>query len=963
MIRRIAGSVLLPIAVLLGLPLVLYAPFLVPNGRVFYWGVYLLQFYPWRQMAIDQIRAGHWPLWNPTLGAGTPLAANLQTAAFYPPNVLFLLMPAERAFGWSLALHVALAGLGAYALARLLGLRRLSALVAGLAYGAGGYITAHWVFPSMVYAAVWLPLMLALTTRLMREQAQYAANTSPGTQRATPGMGRILCRVARPRMRLAALLALVIALQLLAGHAQTSFYSLLIVAAWALVSNKRPATGTRPAAGIVQQAARLTHGILLALVQAVSRFASYLWRLVPVALAVVWGLALAAIQLLPTAELAAHSQRAGRLADLRFAFELSFWPWRLITLAAPDFFGNPLHGEYWAYGTYWEEASFVGVLALLLAGRAVAWWWRARRLPAEKMAGSSQPGQPGEKESRARAAVPFFALLAVISLLLALGNHTPIYPFLFRYVPGFGLFQAPARLMIGYALGIAMLAGSGAQQLSGRRLNARQRRTWRLVLLAGLGIGLAGLGAWLALPAIPASFGSSAVRFGLTLALAAGLFLARHPVAEQSGLARHPVAERSGLARHPVAERSGLAQPGGPDTAGSPAQRSRLRAGGRTAQVLAVALVAADLLVFGWRLAPAGSTAIYHQPVASADFLKNQAAGRLVVVPSYAESIYDRYVSLRSYGPPNAAELQGLRESLVPNLNSVHDLAGLGNYDPLTVGRWRDVWDSQLASDLPDDSEPRLDLARAQRVWDLAGVRYIVAGDEALPLPQLYAGPPAIYRNDTALPEALVVPTARVISDEQASLAAVLDPQFDPYAEVVLSREPAGGSASASSPQTAAAPAVQPQPAVLRQGPDRVIIEVTMVRPGYLVLTDTFYPGWQATADGHSVDILPANHAFRAVYLDAGEHTVVFEYEPLSFRVGAWISGGAILLLLVTLGAAALVTWLSRGRPPAAEPPGGPQEGPPSSSQGTRPLGVRGLGGVEPPATQPAGNATGGTQS
>ena len=154
-------------AVLAALPAILYAPFLF-GGKVLYWGVYLLQFYPWRKLAVEQIRAGHWPLWNPYLGAGTPLAANLQTAAFYPPNILFLLMPVERAFGWELALHVALAGIFAYYLGRTLGLSPFGALVGGLAYGGGGYLVSRWVFPSMVYAAAWLPLMLACTERLVR---------------------------------------------------------------------------------------------------------------------------------------------------------------------------------------------------------------------------------------------------------------------------------------------------------------------------------------------------------------------------------------------------------------------------------------------------------------------------------------------------------------------------------------------------------------------------------------------------------------------------------------------------------------------------------------------------------------------------------------------------------------------------------------------------------------------------
>ena len=93
-----ARQALIPAGILLSIPLILYAPFLF-GGKVLYWAVYLLQFYPWRQLAVEQIRTGSWPLWNSYLGAGTPLAANLQTGAFYPPNVIFLLMPVEHAFG------------------------------------------------------------------------------------------------------------------------------------------------------------------------------------------------------------------------------------------------------------------------------------------------------------------------------------------------------------------------------------------------------------------------------------------------------------------------------------------------------------------------------------------------------------------------------------------------------------------------------------------------------------------------------------------------------------------------------------------------------------------------------------------------------------------------------------------------------------------------------------------------
>ncbi len=772
---------LLPTLPLVALPLILYAPFLF-GGRVLYWGVYLLQFYPWRQLAVEQIRAGHWPLWNPYLGAGAPLAANLQTAAFYPPNLLFLLMPVDRAFGWALALHVALAGLFACYLGRTLGMSRFGALVTGLAYGGGGYIVAHWVFPSMVYAAAWLPLMLAFTAKLLSKVQYPMSNKGIGYWGLDVGF-----------------LALVIALQLLAGHAQTSFYSLIIVGAFAVSGVMRQRTKDKSA---------LLRQFLLV--------ACYLL------LAILWGLALAAIQLLPTAELAVHSQRPGRLTDLQFAYELSFWPWRFITLLAPDFFGNPARGEYWAYGTYWEEAAFIGILPLLLAALALVAWWRRRK-------GNGQ---------RLLSLVPFLFLLSLLSFVLALGNHTPIYPLFFRYVPGFGLFQAPARLMIGYALAVPLLAGIGADTL---RLTHRTRVALRSLVLVGLGIGIAGIVARLALPMVRASFGDSAIRFGLTLALAAMLLVA---------------------------------------------PRRRTNRSPRTTPFLPLAsclLLLADLLAFGWGFAPGTGPETYYNPVATARFLQTQPPGRVFVAYPYAQEVYDRYVSLRAFGPTDPAYLQGLRESLFPNLNAVHHLPGVGNYDPLTVGLYRDLYDQCKLLNL--------------QICELIGARYLVS-DESLPLPLIYDAGPRIYRDDEALPPAFVVPRARVVADPDERLAALLDPAFDPRAEVLLSRAPARPPAPAQRDTT---PPTFSEPSVLREGPNRVIIQVNMAQSGYLVLTDTFYPGWRATVDGEAVEILPADHAFRAVGLEAGEHTVVFEYAPLSFRVGAWVSLGAGVLLVATL--------------------------------------------------------------
>jgi uncharacterized membrane protein YfhO len=68
--------------------------------------------------------------------------------------------------------------------------------------------------------------------------------------------------------------------------------------------------------------------------------------------------------------------------------------------------------------------------------------------------------------------------------------------------------------------------------------------------------------------------------------------------------------------------------------------------------------------------------------------------------------------------------------------------------------------------------------------------------------------------------------------------------------------------------------------------------------PAYLVLADTYYPGWKATVDGHEADIKAANVAFRAVKLPAGRHVVRFEYKPTSVTIGLILSALAALVLI-----------------------------------------------------------------
>ncbi|HZU75518.1 MAG TPA: YfhO family protein, partial [Dehalococcoidia bacterium] len=76
--------------------------------------------------------------------------------------------------------------------------------------------------------------------------------------------------------------------------------------------------------------------------------------------------------------------------------------------------------------------------------------------------------------------------------------------------------------------------------------------------------------------------------------------------------------------------------------------------------------------------------------------------------------------------------------------------------------------------------------------------------------------------------------------------------------------------------------------------------------PALLVLTDTYYPGWQAFVDGQPAPLLRGDVLFRVVPVPAGEHEVEFRFEPQSLRLGLLITACAAVLALGALVAAGL---------------------------------------------------------
>jgi uncharacterized membrane protein YfhO len=588
-------------------PLVLFSP-LIFTGRPLYWGAVFLQFTPWRVEAFNQVLAGHLPLWNSLNGMGAPLAANYQSALFYPPT--WLLMPfyvwggaGGLAMGetWSVVLHLIWSGIGMIFLMKQLGCGKLSQTIAALAFSLSGYLVTRAGFLSINAAVAWLPWVILAAERF----------------------------VDAPKPALKAILGsgLVIGMLLLAGHAQTAFYTLLLACCWVLFRGWRSGWKT-----------------------ALSK--AFFWGL-----SVLLGCGLAAIQLIPTAEYLMESQRAAEIG-YDYAVNYSFLPWRFLTLLMANLFGTPADGTYLLKAdAYWEDAIYIGLLPLVLGMGALILAMRRKRT---------------DDSHRTRGLTIFLTVASIVATLIALGNYTPIFPFLYQYIPTFDLFQAPARWMIWLVFAFSVMAGFGAE--AWHKPGKWGRFSLNLSLALGVTMTVIALLAATLVPEIPGVFTKAFTILGVSIVL--GCILAKtNPLTSE------------------IKDRKVSLW-----------------------QWAVVLFVSVDLLVASWGFHQGADPSLYEKATAAAKEVKAQAnGGRIYISPDDLQQLqYDTFFNFRDFRMDG--KWDALANAVLPNTNLYGGLASLNNFDPLVPGRH-----SKLMTVLEEVDEPtRLNLLRRMGVTLIA---------------------------------------------------------------------------------------------------------------------------------------------------------------------------------------------------------------------------------------------------
>jgi hypothetical protein len=262
----------------------------------------------------------------------------------------------------------------------------------------------------------------------------------------------------------------------------------------------------------------------------------------------------------------------------------------------------------------------------------------------------------------------------------------------------------------------------------------------------------------------------------------------------------------------------------------------------------------------------------------------------------------------RLYSVPGAiaSRWQGLNDGLVKKAGQLFRVPSIVDYEPLTSERYAELLVFMLyGRPMTTINEFLYDLRWVptnRRLFDLTSARFVVidaarADELAWPGGDAYTlawerDGQRIYENHDALPRAYWVPQVRVVGDANSVLGALAIGTDDPRRIAFVEGTPSAPVGQADGEGRAE---------IVSDRSETVEVRVRANAPGYLVLADQYYPGWEATVNGKPVAVQRANFAFRLVEVPAGEALVVFRYRPRSVVVGAEISA-ATLLALVVLG-------------------------------------------------------------
>jgi membrane protein YfhO len=568
------------------------------------------------------------------------------------------------------------------------------------------------------------------------------------------------------------------------------------------------------------------------------------------------GIVLCMAQILPTYEALELSYRSEIDSG---ADDGSVNPLMWLTLLVPSLYGTQgFGGHYWAPSVmaYWLGSFHVGVVAMVLFAMV-----GIRRVTGLRATTDTEP------DPLTRMCAPYWLTVLILSGLYAMGQHTPFFPFLWESIGLLQGFRWPSKSLVCVTLALSFLAGIAFDFLLRNTFEEPDRAGFlRITLYRWGALGLFALISIFVLFTLAneGALGKSILSRFFNLSSIKTEYMHRIP---WDTLLRDAI-------RLAVI---------GPLVALALTLYFRREA---TRHILGPALILiaiGDLLLVSAPLVITAPKSILEVSSPHADRLRSH------------DNVY-RFYEVRDetqrilYAEPNTEPFRLGLESVVGSWALPCRVYAAENTSTFSLGEMSELLGLLRHPDLPEPAR--------QRLFALLNCKYLVkypSLSEYFKTGNL--GDTQIVELPSAMPRAYVVGGPQIYKKRSAMYQTLGLVGFNPTAVALAAQADTGGEDFSDLQPGQVAHTITR----LADTPQRLQIDLHTARAGLLVVTDSHYPGWEATVNGRPRSILKVNGGFRALRVDEGTNVVIMRYRPAPFYRGAMISVVGLVVYLAAL--------------------------------------------------------------
>lgn len=494
--------------------------------------------------------------------------------------------------------------------------------------------------------------------------------------------------------------------------------------------------------------------------------------------------------------------------------------------------------DYWIRQS-WLDNYYVGITTILLSGFALRF---------------------GIKKKL----VQFLIAIGLISIAICLGRHFIIYPLLYKAIPIVRIIRYPVRFFFIFTFSVCGLAGIGYDHLKQMMTSGRLKRLAKVFLITAflaslLVIIVTAFSEKIAIPIMkkateiywadpsfniwdfPSLIYADIFNLRRTLLYIScfGLFIFLWPKTKKITLMSFAL----------------------------------------------FLLVGFDLILTNTGYEPIEKRTYFKEPTENIRYvMKDKSFFRILASP------YSLHMFTKLYEKSYHMGIKSSKDRFVNNRMMEFGLYDMWGYDSTVLKRNLELVEHIYKSKGPTDTN----------LLDLLNVKYVSSHSNmrAPGYKKVNQTPnAAVYLNSLCLPRALLLKEAIVIDKDEDILKYASSKKFNPEKEIILEERidlPKGRFEPRK-------PFRKDKIDITKYTPQIVEISVATKEPAFLLLSDTYYPGWKAYIDGRVEEIYRADYFLRAIKMPEGEHLVRFVYAPLSFKIGAAVSIVSLLILLLYL--------------------------------------------------------------